>query len=76
MSENRDGGPAFPLENPRMLENGELFNQYPGLTKRDYIAIHVLSGLVVSESHIPSRAATARIAYEFADAMLIERERT
>ncbi len=34
------GGPAFPLENPRHLENGELFRQFTGMTLRDYFAVH------------------------------------
>lgn len=34
-------GPVFPLENPRLLEKGDLFKQCPGITVRQYAAIHL-----------------------------------
>lgn len=72
MSKINDGGPAFPLENPRHLENGELFKQFPGMTLRDWFAGQAL--------HIPElRGETphrvADWAYSLADAMFAEREK-
>lgn len=41
MTSDATGGPVFPLENPRLLETGELFKQCPGLTVRQYAAIQL-----------------------------------
>ena len=44
MNPRKDGGPAFPLENPRHLEDGELFRQFTGMSLRDWYAGKVLQG--------------------------------
>ena len=79
MSEKNDGGPAFPLQvEDRDQHEG---SQY-GMSLRDYFAGQVIGSLVHAcaadtrkegmsyEEHI------ARNAYEIADAMLNEREKT
>ena len=81
----KDGGPAFPLENPRMMEDGELFKQFPGMTLRDWFAGQALAGCgkwAPSEKPgipLPECEKTrdrAAWAYKQADAMLAERDRT
>ena len=63
-----DGGPAFPVPNDANV-NGQA-----GMTLRDWFAGQALSGLCVDE--YSSVKTGARRAYELADAMLAERERT
>ena len=82
MSKN-DGGPAFPLENPRMMENDELFRQFPGMSLRDWFEGQALPAIIIATSagqHLPALSpeqtlisGLARDAYELADAMLAER---
>lgn len=70
-----DGGPAFPLENPRLLENGELFKQFYGLSMRDYFAGQAISGMSSSPYWDgTSFDAMATAAYSYADAMINARE--
>lgn len=78
MSKINDGGPAFPLENPRHLENGDLFKQFPGMSLRDWFAGQALAGLVTSNVRdclygTQSADRYAEDAYCIADAMLAER---
>lgn len=75
-----DGGPAFPLENPRQLEDGALFKQFPGMSLREYFAGQALVGFLAAHAGpedigIPAAEHTARRAYEFADAMIAERSK-
>lgn len=46
-----------------------------GLTKREYFAAIALQGVLAGDMNIPDRADTARIAREFADALLAELEK-
>lgn len=43
---SKSGGPAFPLENPRHLENGELYKQFTGMTMRQWYAGQALAGII------------------------------
>lgn len=87
MPEINEGGPVFPLENPRLLEDGQLFRQHAGMTRRQYLAAHapitfdmvrVAWGkeggpwLGQNDERASFFAAWAFLAYEWADAMLAE----
>ena len=60
------GGPAFPVPD---IDGSAVAE---GMTLRDYFAAKVLN--VSCEDHLPNEA--ARIAYEYADAMLRARGET
>lgn len=74
MSPEKDGGPAFPVQDDKML-NGSY-----GMSLRDYFAAKAMEGFnsdMVRYDWQPEVAAmAARHAYKLADAMLAERERT
>lgn len=68
------GGPAFPLENPRFLEDGDLFKQFPGMSLQDWFAGQALIGIVAGSAVFgDDKGAQAREAYDYADALLAER---
>lgn len=75
MSGKDNGGSAFPFEGG---ENNNLQPCY-GMTLRDYFAANVMQGLAAHLSGPEKRSgedngqAHARVAYEWADAMLAER---
>jgi hypothetical protein len=56
--------PAFPTSP----------NQQPGLSTRDYFAIHILQGMCAAATSFRSQtdANVARVAYELADALIEE----
>ena len=66
-------GPAFPLENPRMLEDGTLFKQHAGLTKREYFAAAALQGML-ADPNVPALgyglSDVARAAVQCADDLI------
>ena len=76
-----DGGPAFPhiVEPVAYGENTVTIKTftYGGMTLRDYFAAAALTGVAGSGfwSETPPDA-TAKAAYQYADAMLDERSRT
>lgn len=69
MSDIKNGGPAFPqgkaVGSVSLLEGG--------MTLRDYFAAKALQGLLSGRNHIAE--VSVRLAYEYADAMLKEREK-
>lgn len=73
----KDGGPAFPSHGSM----GEVVEQ--GMSLRDYFAAAALPEALIQASSLTRlaipppdpRGNAARIAYEIADAMLIEREK-
>ena len=66
------GGPAFPIPlNPG--ESCQGHGPYDGMTLRDYFAAKALQGLLSGRNHIAE--VNVRLAYEYADAMLKEREK-
>ena len=82
MSEQNDGGPAFPpLTGP-----GNIAYTYGGMTLRDYFAAKAMQGLcseafryMQGEGHASDKALDVMIdigvvSYRVADAMLAERE--
>lgn len=67
MNKINNGGPAFPI--PHQNVN---FSK-PGMTLREWFAGQALAGLLTtSGGYVPSREQIARIAYEYADAVLAE----
>lgn len=68
-SNNKNGGPAFPIPN---LQYDEYFN---GVSLRDYFAAKAMQGLLASEADAEwNKPALAKFTYNIADAMLAERE--
>ena len=63
MSDEHNGGPAFPHE----------FASEPGMSLRDWFAGQALAGIVSDHKIGASAPDGARWAYEYADAMLAER---
>ena len=79
MSNIYDGGPAFPTSPTLSVHDGddtiEHYGQANGLSARDYMATHILSGMIAS---VPPAADTmqnfALQAYAMADALLAVRD--
>jgi len=72
MSNTNTGGPAFP-KTP-FIEIGTPQN---GMTLRDYFAAKAIEGICNARSHSDLKGhaiASAKVAYEIADAMLKARE--
>lgn len=88
---SKDGGPAFPVTTPTMDSRGIPFNYIEhGMSLRDYFAAAAMKGIiasfanienqkmVVEEANIQNIHPKARVsiaAYEYADAMLAERDK-
>ena len=70
-----DGGPAFPYRD----EDGEGgFDQYSGISMRDWFAGQALNGIIAHPGMEPddaSKKGCAMLAYEYADAMIAERNK-
>jgi hypothetical protein len=75
MSKTNDGGPAFPIPSKQHVH-------WEGMSLRDWFAGMALQGLAVMHAAIlteenspelPPAEATAKAAYEIADAMLTRR---
>lgn len=59
----KDGGSAFPVS----------FSN-PGMTLRDYFAAKAMQGLVTNGRVPAEKSAVAKVAYQYADAMLAQRD--
>lgn len=71
MTNRKDGGAAFPLEN-------KYANHHDGMSLRDWFAGMALQGLISKYGctlYKDSEKKAARASYSFADAMLAEREK-
>lgn len=66
--DQQGGGPAFPVMVP-FKKDAE------GMTLLDWFAGQAIQGCMRDAKQLPVPAYLARYAYEFADAMLVERER-
>lgn len=67
-----DGGPAFPVPEQRYLD-GTVAKASPSISKRDWFATQALTALISCGTQgFPD--GIARLAYEYADAMLAVRE--
>jgi hypothetical protein len=76
-----DGGPAFPRPASDYRESSDLTAPQEGMSLRDAIAIAALPALVTNAcidkvANSDPMMTTARLAYEYADAMLAAREET
>ena len=80
MSEQNNGGPAFPVSDPFGVKcppnEAEALRLQQGMTLRDYFAAKALQGFAAHLGGATKRGnetgpeANARLAYEYADAML------
>lgn len=61
--------PVFPLENQRLLEDGTLFKQHPGMTLRQHYAGQAMQGLIAADADIAYNLA-AEQAVRHADALI------
>lgn len=73
MSRTKNGGFAFPQDDP--IKNGlhEGYGTDRGMTLRDYFAAKAMVATYLNGFAGPDRHERARICYEMADAMLAER---
>ena len=77
----KDGGPAFPTTPAKMLGSGEPVDC--GMSLRDYFAAAALQGywaqpdeaLPPNITHAEHMAKMARVFYEYADSMILERDK-
>ena len=73
MSNTNTGGPAFPVK--QYNRNIMAFEEFCGLTVRDYFAAKAMQTYMTSEIWSPDTyKVAARSAYKVADAMLKARE--
>lgn len=73
----KDGGSAFPKQPIYKMPHGvELVTEQQGMSLRDYFAAAALPNLVVwDEDGLKPPVDAAILAYEYADAMIAEREK-
>ncbi len=74
--DEKTGGPASPI---RIDVGDGSYTQYYGLTVRDHFAIEALNGVIAcfrDHNNCASTETRVRKAYEYADAMIAERNRT
>lgn len=65
MDQTNNGGPAFPSDRFSEL----------GMSLRDYFAGQALAGLLACDETGGRKERFAKVAYEYADAMLAERQK-
>lgn len=70
--------PVYPLENPRLLEDGSLFKQHPGMTLREHFAGLAMQGFCAApleQKNVPADVIVGMIAkgsVMVADALIAE----
>lgn len=69
MSKENNGGPAFPTDNEK--QTGLSTWHYSGMSLRDYFAAKAM--LFFCSEQSPERC--AEFSYQYADAMLVERDK-
>lgn len=77
MSNEKDGGPAFPAFD-RSDKDGYPIPSERGMTLRDYFAAKIMASVVAHPTEhqmVKDHASAAGFAYEAADAMLSERRK-
>lgn len=67
------GGPAFPLSVTLSNTLGEFINMLPGMTLCDLFAAVALAGMLADPGSAGTAEMFAKRAYNYADAMLVER---
>lgn len=71
-TEPNDGGPAFPASNQTDSLGRTLTGSF-GMSLRDYFAAAALTGLI--DSHLRTVQDDVKLAYEYANYMLMERDK-
>lgn len=71
MTDMKDGGPAFPVEQKH--DDGTLFYASKGMSLRDWFAGQALAGLIANTKTVGTEADLADDSYKYADAMLAAR---
>lgn len=66
----KTGGPAFP-----QTELDKALYTHGGMTLRDYFAGQALAGLLSDIECNPTSEEAAKIAYDFAEAMILEKDK-
>lgn len=78
MSDNNDGGPAFPGRLPYQNSPNDGLAYFDGMSLRDYFAAKAMQGMLananIDKNEVRDRAAIATYSYHYADAMLAARE--
>ena len=71
----KDGGPAFPISKALASRDGEVrkMEVNEGMSLRDWFAGIAISGAIQDEG---TNTGIAKWAYELADAMIFQREKT
>ena len=67
---------SFPVDMERYGSKEATLRFAFGMTKREMMAMHILSGMLSSENFNPTREQAASFAVGQADALLLELERT
>jgi hypothetical protein len=80
MNEIKDGGWAFPQQSVWVGDAGDeaFVSAFPGMSLRDWFAGQALAGQMASEGYavgLRGPKTSAARAYEFADAMIAERDK-
>ena len=79
----KDGGPAFPAQHS--IDGNWVkvpLSEYCGMSLRDYFAAAALQSCIIGQyenakrQHLIEDSTIAKDAYQYADAMLIEREKS
>ena len=74
---DKTGGPAFPVSDVMALEprtTAEMISLAHGMTLRDYFAAKAMQGMMAyGQCNSMEAGPIAAFAYEYADAMLLER---
>ena len=72
---SKDGGPAFPVARGIAADGSSYIDaHYSGMSLRDYFAASALHR-TMSREDVPAPHLAALRAYEYADAMLAERDK-
>lgn len=71
MSKIRTGGPAFPLSDSTITDYQNYNDK--GMTLRDWFAGQALAGVMASDYDPQTWERYATVAYQVADAMIVER---
>jgi len=77
MSTKDTGGSAFPHDEIQEVFENKLrvWSPSSGMTLRDYFAAKALQGIIALQDGAGNQNDTARYCYEYADAMLTERNK-
>jgi hypothetical protein len=72
---SQDGGQAFPVPPANLYSNGDETLPGPGMSLRDFFVAAIVTGELHADLGDWDYREVARWAYDFADALIAERER-